>query len=459
MYLVYTSNVFSLIFSLFQSSTHPSQTQPLSSIVHIHRLDIVSCLALYIQENPAYFPSVKQVFQGTSLAETLYGSVMLSGMVGEHCRQLKKFAYPKLGVKHPIHSPLFQGFMTWSVRHTKLDVFSNSSPAAIKVSLPGFTVIIESGKGCVSEINKFIRTITDTSKVSLLSKNIGITMISDNQDSPYQHTHQLPPLPPLDGDVLARHEFNSYFHPRRAEILMMIISVQFNKELLLSKSLSTSIGILAHGPPGCGKSLLGFKIARALKRMPISVDLSAVDDMAAAYRLLYRFHIETANLDASDVVVLMDEFDEVVTRLDEREKELSSVSVSEPSSTKNINKQPNRLTINGLLKLLQGPLPHDGSIKVATTNKFDEILNIREAIVRPGRLTPLLCTYPDKVVVDQMSNHFFGVPFDEDIPHLEGTPTSALTAMASSLLIQYKDDLVSGAQAFHEKILEIADRL
>ena len=45
--------------------------------------------------------------------------------------------------------------------------------------------------------------------------------------------------------------------------------------------------------------------------------------------------------------------------------------------------------LEDLLEILQGPVPREGQIIIATTNKFDEIKNECPALFRPGRLTPI----------------------------------------------------------------------
>lgn len=452
-----------LILSFFYSKTQPAKENKTHSL-SLHSLASLSALTSYIKQNALYFPSVNTFSQGDHLTQPLYGVASSCSNIHTFCKSLESLSYPALNVKHPIEDPSLKGSMTWSLEFSEVDCFFGQNTA--KISLPRFTVRIESEYESVSTINKFVDKINMTNKQNTVSKNLGVTLLPDklSDGGMYRHFHHLPPLPPLDDEALARFEFNSFFHPQRAEILMMLVTVHFNKDMLLAKGLSASLGILAHGPPGCGKSLLGFKIARALKRIPISVDLQCVSNIRQAYQVLYSPYISNSFFDPSEVVVMMDEFDEVVTQLHDKERRFSQLTDprEEPKSpvfNPDQETLQDQLTINGLLKLLQGPLPNDGSIKVASTNKLDLILDIRAAIAREGRLTPLQCTYPNKVVVDQMSNHYFGVPFDEDIPHLEGTPTSALTARASSLMVKYNDDLVEGARVFHQEILEIADRL
>ena len=484
---LYRSYMHFRVWALFKFRAHKDND---NTSLSIQDMNTLSALGVYIKQNPSYFPTVHTFSQGFHLAQPLYGICDASVTISGQCRLLQALSYPDLQRTHPIDDPCLKGSMKWTLSLIPIEALLGQTMT--KVSLPTFTVVIETENGPMSAINAFVSKILQTRKQTILAENIGVTLVPDKNSAGnlYAHTHHLPPLPPLDGEVLTRHEFDSFFHPRRAEILMMLISVQFNKDLLLSKGLSTSLGILAYGPPGCGKSALGFRIARALKRLPISIDLQRVLHLKDAYQILYNPFVSGCNFNPSEVVIMMDEFDEVVTHLHEKEQRFSMPPIhgsgdpASPSSPQ-YSKPPqstdstdmdklkstvssyetltatlqDQLTINGLLKLLQGPLPDDGSIKVATTNKLDAILEIREAIARPGRLTPLECTYPNKVVVDQMSTHYFGVPFDEDIPHLEGTPTSALTAKAASLIVQYKNDLVAGARAFHDEILEIADRL
>jgi len=475
-YALYLSYRHIIVWALGFKKHNQAKDKPFLSIQDLNTL---SALGTYIKQNPQYFPSVQSLSQGFHLTQPLYGVCDASPSIMAQCRLIQSLSYPALCEEHPIEDPELKGSMQWTVSSPQIDALVGQTMT--KVSLPTFTVVITTTNGPISVVNDFIEKVQQTRKQAILAQNIGVTLVPDKTSGGnlYNHIHHLPPLPPLDGEVLARHEFDSFFHPRRAEILMMLISVQFNKDLLLSRGLSTSLGILAYGPPGCGKSSLGFRIARALKRLPISVDLQSVSRIRDAYQILYKPCISGCYVEPSDVVIMMDEFDEVVTHLNDKEQQFSmptslkgekilesekSVDMDKLKSTVSSYETltatlQDQLTINGLLKLLQGPLPDEGSIKVATTNKLDVILEVREAIARPGRLTPLECTYPNKVVVDQMSTHYFGVPFDEDIPHLEGTPTSALTAKAASLMVQHKNDLVAGARAFHDEILEIADRL
>lgn len=252
---------------------------------------------------------------------------------------------------------------------------------------------------------------------------------------------------------------------------MMLLSVNFHRDILIEKGQSTSLKIIAHGPPGNGKSALGYKASRALKRIPVQVDLSKVETLRQAYQLLYNPCIEGVRMQPSEILVLLDEFEEVVQAISTEEhvfRYIDDLHIKETTTSKKSDKvhtnykdhvefkqlQKERLTINSLLRLLQGSLPNDGSIIVATTNYLDRITDVRQALVRPGRLTPIMFDYPDKVVVDQMSMFYFNEPFTHDIPKLSGTCTSKLTSLASSLLLM---DPKEGAEKFASKVLEIAE--
>lgn len=460
---------------------------------HLHQLTTLTALANYIRQRPRSFPTVKTFYQGQHLAQPLYA--VTSASVRCYVEALEPLYYPSLDIDHPIKDSHLTGTMKWTLSFSKMEVEMGVTKTT-EISLPRFSVVIRADS--FNKLNDFMEEIKQSHKYAILSRCQGITVLTDNEVL-FNHVHVLPPLPPLDGEALARHEFDSFFHPRRAEILMMLISVQFHSEELLAKGLSTSLGFIAHGPPGCGKSLLGYKAARALRRMPISIDLSKVKTVKEAYQLMYAPHFAGTGLKPRETLIMLDEFDEVVEGLvkedeyfsiealsggtkgttegpillhpgnlplgdDPGEKVLDREDLSRVNSTFSFFRSfkrtmQSRLTINGLLKLLQGPLPHDGSILVASTNFLERIVAVREAMTRPGRLTPFLFDYPGKVVIDQMSRFYFDVPFEEEIPKLVGTEVSALTGFVSTLVARQDMDQGAKAKLFHDEIRRRVDLL
>jgi hypothetical protein len=83
-----------------------------------------------------------------------------------------------------------------------------------------------------------------------------------------------------------------------------------------------------------------------------------------------------------------------------------------------------------LLEIFQGPVPLDGMIIMATTNKFDEIKNSCPELFRPGRLTPVYFGYIHIETLHEISRFYFGKDYKGYVPHQIKIPTSQIIEIA-----------------------------
>ena len=88
--------------------------------------------------------------------------------------------------------------------------------------------------------------------------------------------------------------------------------------------------------------------------------------------------------------------------------------------------KPNDITLQDLLEILQGPVPVENRIIIATTNDFDNIKTMCPALFRPGRLTPIHFGYPTKQIVHDIVKYYFDKEIDISIPDVIDIPTSQL---------------------------------
>lgn len=471
------------LFSKGQPSSKKAASRTMNSMVKITRV------VHYALKHPEYFPTITSYSDASALAQPLFA--VTSSTIKNYISYLQALSYPTLNKVHLIDDPSFQGTMIWTLSYKRMDAEIGTSKTA-PIDLPSFNLRLEGPSS--KALEDFLLKISNTQKQDLFSKNQGLTCIPSNGHSGgfYSHIHKLPPLAPLSGETLAKHEFDTFFHPRRAEILMMIVSVHYRRDELVKNGLSTSLGIIAHGPPGSGKSLLGYKAARATQRFPLSLDLSKITTMRQAYQIIYRPYVQEMNLSCEETVILLDEFEEVVEKIAKEDRIYSMPGpsspqpriVMKPSSSKDGEEEEEdefeeeeevdfkkigstfkshmalkkemqeRLTINGLLKLLQGPLPNNGAMIFATTNFIEKIIRVREALVRHGRLTPIHFDYPDQLVIDQMSQHYFDQPFGETIPKLTSTPISELTSIVGSIKNQVSLTKKEQAALFHQEVMK-----
>jgi len=227
---------------------------------------------------------------------------------------------------------------------------------------------------------------------------------------------------------------DSFFHDRKDEIWKMIKTIHFNPEKISELGSYPRCSYLLYGPPGTGKSSFAYRVARALNRHVISLDLRQLKK-ANIYQIIKRPTINGKNYQPKDIVYIFDEFDLTVKELYNRsllrnisfEQSLKNVDkkITEIGNTNMNNAGPDDLKIGDvykmllykeseqdmiledLLEILQGPVPLEGSIFFATTNKYDDIKQMCPALVRHGRLTPILFPNITTNILNEISMYYF----------------------------------------------------
>jgi hypothetical protein len=86
-------------------------------------------------------------------------------------------------------------------------------------------------------------------------------------------------------------------------------------------------------------------------------------------------------------------------------------------SIENFGYDTNDLNLEDLLEIFQGPVPLEGSIIIATTNKYEEIRRMCPALFRANRLTPVKCDYLDNKTLSEITKYFFNknVKWSKDV--------------------------------------------
>lgn len=220
----------------------------------------------------------------------------------------------------------------------------------------------------------------------------------------------------------------SYFSPLRNKIWKRISTVHYHPENFQMMGQTATCNLLLHGPPGTGKSTLAYRLAVATGRHLISLNLV---DYVSRKRQLYKTLLQPCFDDymyhPSEVIFLFEEFDNTVRYLKEQSKEPewpklwhhhamgSQLEKKKKGSEEEEEEKGEKFSIgNGrdlklwdLLDILQGSVPIEGAIIVATTNHFDYIHKTMPALVRPGRLTPMHVDYLDWDSLQELTRFYF----------------------------------------------------
>ena len=218
-----------------------------------------------------------------------------------------------------------------------------------------------------------------------------------------------------------RHQkwFSSYFSPHKDRLWKYLSSVHYRPEVFHQFGQGARCNLLLHGPPGTGKSTFVYRLAMSLGRHIVSLDLTALgDDRTKIYQVVQRPTIQDRKMTPDQYIVLLEEFDIAVTHLKEKNKrpdysamyamkKYSIVADSKDEVPSVYTRSTREFELEDLLEILQGPVPLEGSIIIATTNKYEEIKNICPALFRPGRLTPVEFGYLDWASLQEMSRHYF----------------------------------------------------
>lgn len=213
-----------------------------------------------------------------------------------------------------------------------------------------------------------------------------------------------------------------------------------NKKYLKKLVATNSFNLLLHGPPGTGKSKFVELVATVLKRHIVSIDLKYCKK-EDTHQILHQPKVGGLHRSASDVVFVIEEFDQTVDYLIMKKQLYESKLESMTTSSKDqdiigyMEKHHIELYLNDLLELFQSSIPREGLIIIATTNNYNKMKHELPALFRPGRLTPLYFSYLDQTSFNELvSYHFPNCVIDEYnkilLPDNHCLPTSQIIEIA-----------------------------
>jgi hypothetical protein len=271
---------------------------------------------------------------------------------------------------------------------------------------------------------------------------------------------------------------DTFFHKQKSELITNIENVHFNPKLFAEYGQIAKIGMLLYGLPGTGKSNFAFRIARYLGRHIVSIDIKSLKKSQVLSNIKRPF-INDKECTPKEVIFFFDEFDETIMELYKKHKmreayyenmkniefnvntnidplSLIAMSMQKDSQIKKQNDYDSdsfsddnsQLSFNDLLELFQGCTPLEGTIFIATTNKYDELMKICPALFRHGRLTSYLFDNFNGKILNEVSEYYFKRSLNLD-PNIQ---PNIMNSIVIDWVIQLSK-LENGYDLFKQKIM------
>lgn len=297
--------------------------------------------------------------------------------------------------------------------------------------------------------SKFVETEIEKHRNSVPFKQKGViimrrpsehdkTIKTDNLTFPISEE-----IKAFDYVSLKKQYIDTFFHPDKENLWKAASMVHFHPEKFKEQGQAARHTIIAYGPPGTGKSTYAYRLAKALGRHIICINLNDINNK---YDVLQIFAVPNPSIVGKQKpLYVLDEFDSVVERLVQRDaikqqlresiikkyQESTENKISFKEALEEIDTPDDGLTLHDLLSITQGTIPIDDLMVVATSNHFEKIRNMIPALFRHGRLTPVKFDYLEVSVIDQMTMHYFGREISKDpdlkLPTQPKIPTSWYT--------------------------------
>ncbi|MHB1953350.1 MAG: AAA family ATPase [Sulfobacillus sp.] len=351
--------------------------------------------------------------------------MQLRGMDEMHICQVKKQAQPPDGIAVPFYDARLgvSGRFTLN-KHAEEFTQSKDIPSfridileivlQIRQPHPGYTAAkyLDDLEKKLAELELVEKGI----EVYSFSNFVQHEVFSTTFKTSHKVLYQGPRLSPERKQVL----LDTFFHPHKQDLWLSIESVHSRPEEFVMLGQTPRASYILHGPPGSGKSSFAYRVAMTLDRHLCSIDLTRLTKRSALMQLLYGTSsmegTDVISLRAKDAVFIFDEFDSAIRAMVESQKLQQAMVLRYADSNENAPQgrvpkpasDSDRLTLEDLLEILQGPIPLDQAIIIATTNDLEYIKCTCPALVRPGRLTPVEFPNLRLTVLNDIGRRYFG---------------------------------------------------
>lgn len=436
----------------------------------------------YIDNFPDFFSKSDKIDHGNL---DFIAKMMHDKNVDDNTVNHASIKWPSEGSKITFNDKNFG--VTGCLYFLKKSVKTGTEEKQISIDIPYIQLLAD--KKTTNDVNDYFKKITDKNyeiakKSSILLNH---TKIIKSRGDILYHDQYI-----YNGPIISREDFekrfmNTFFHPEKEKLYRHLRMINDSPNDFYNLGQSPRCGLLLYGPPGTGKSTFAYRVAMCLNRHIVTVDLRSIKAKSTIFNIIHKPTVNGTYTTPDKVVFVLDEFDLTVTELYHKNKTMNSIvnlweskikmfpeGKKKKKEQKNDNKSKNssdeeeeysdiysidkygydneNINLGDLLELFNGPVPNDGMIVIATTNKYKEINDMCPALFRHGRLSPIYFGYAEAKIIQQMSEYYFNEKLDIPInyePHLA-------TSQILEIIVEAKlDPINKGFPFFREQMDKI----
>jgi hypothetical protein len=189
--------------------------------------------------------------------------------------------------------------------------------------------------------------------------------------------------------------FENTFFMQKKVLLDKLYYFINNEKIYVDRGIPYNLGLLFHGPPGCGKTSCIKSIANLTRRHVMEISLNKVKTCGDFIDIIYNDFIDKAYVPVNKRILVIEDIDcmlDIVMDRELQDSDKEDISVDDLLKISLLDKMApykpyyrneDKLTLSCILNTIDGVLEQHGRILIISSNYPDKL---DRALLRPGRI-------------------------------------------------------------------------